>query len=294
MPPGRAPATINLDPVRRTLLILLGALAAALPLAAQQQPQKLTVVIDAARGGSEYGARIDTHIYEKQVTLDIANRLRALLVARDFNVVLTRDSDTLVTNEQRAAIANQNKPVACILLHATAAGTGLHLWTSSISPLPVGSTAVLWDEAQSPFVQRSQRLASEFAAAFSRSRIAVSSGHTWIRPLDNMQCPAVALEVAPEDSDTVSSDRTYQAHLADAIASQLVFWRGHADVVESILNPPPPPAPPKPATPEGSATAKPAASATPVRTRTAPPAPVAAPLPRPTPRIAPPTGEQPQ
>ncbi|GAA3761318.1 N-acetylmuramoyl-L-alanine amidase family protein [Terriglobus aquaticus] len=290
--------------MRRSPLILLGALA-TLPCLAQQptQPQKLTIVLDPARGGSEYGARIDTKTYEKQVTLDIANRLRALLVARDFNVVLTRDSDALVTNEQRAAVANQSKAIACVSLHATAAGNGLHLWTSSVNAMPVGSTAVLWDEAQAPFVQRSQRLASEFAAAFSRSKIAVSSGHTWIRPLDNMQCPAVALEIAPEDSDTVASDRTYQAHLADAIASQMVFWRGHADVVQSILNPPPPPAAPKPATPESAAGAGKTAAhdtanpVTPARTRTAP-APVtpgtaaASPATRTTPATTP--GEAPQ
>ncbi|WP_419803783.1 N-acetylmuramoyl-L-alanine amidase [Terriglobus sp.] len=246
--------------MRRTHLILLGFIA-ALPCSAQ----KLTVVIDAARGGNEYGARIDEHTYEKQITLDMANRLRSLLTARDFNVVLTRENDTLVTNEQRAAVANQNKPVACLLLHATGAGTGLHLWTSSLTAMPVGSTAVLWDQAQAPFVQRSQRLASEFAAAFSRSKIAVSSGHTWIRPLDNMQCPAVALEIAPEDTDTPASDRTYQAHLADAIASQLLFWRGHADVVESILNPPPPPA----AAPKPTAPNKPGDTTSPARTRTA-------------------------
>jgi N-acetylmuramoyl-L-alanine amidase len=269
--------------VRRSPFILLGPLA-ALPCLAQQptQPQKLTVVLDAARGGSEYGSRIDTRTYEKQVTLDIANRLRSLLLARDFNVVLTRDSDTTVTNEQRAAVANQSKAIACISLHATAAGTGLHLWTSSTAPMPVGSTAVLWDEAQAPFVQRSQRLASEFAAAFSRSRIAVSSGHTWIRPLDNMECPAVALEIAPEDSDTNAGDRTYQAHLADAIASQMVFWRGHTDVVQSVLNPPPPPAPPKPTAPEGTGSATSGTNPdAPARTRTAPST---------TPRPAPPAG----
>lgn len=229
--------------MRTTLPILLTA-AITLPCTAQ----RLTVVLDAARGGSEYGARIDGRTYEKQVTLDLANRLRQLLQARDFNVVLTRENDALVTNEQRAAIANQNKPVACLLLHATSSGKGLHLWTTSLTAAPVGSTAVLWDEAQSPFVDRSQRFATEFATAFSRSRLPVSSGHTWIRPLDNMQCPAVAIEIAPQDGDTPASDRDYQNRIAGVIANELLFWRGHADVVESILNPPPPPpAAPKPA-----------------------------------------------
>lgn len=217
--------------------ILLTLCATTLP------AQRLTIVLDPARGGSEYGTRIDGRTYEKQVTLDLANRLRALLNARDFNVVLTREADTLVTNDARATVANQNKAIACLLLHTTASGTGLHLFTSSLIATPPATTAVLWNEAQAPFVQRSQRLANEFTTAFSRSRIPVSSARTWVRPLDNMQCPAVAIEIAPESDGTRPNDRAYQNRIADAIAGALLFWRGHQDIVESIMGPPPQPKP---------------------------------------------------
>lgn len=202
--------------------------------------QRLTIVLDPARGGSEYGTRIDGHAYEKQVTLDLANRLRSLLNARDFNVVLTREGDTIVSNDARATVANQSKPIACLLLHTTGSGTGLHLFTSSLTATPPGTSAVLWDEAQAPFVQRSQRLSNEFSTAFSRSRIPVSSARTWMRPLDNMQCPAVAIEIAPGADGTKSSDRAYQTRIADAIAGAMLFWRGHQDIVDSIVPPPPP------------------------------------------------------
>lgn len=222
--------------------ILLAFCAVSLP------AQRLTIVLDPARGGSEYGVRIDERTYEKQVTLDLANRLRFLLNARDFNVVLTREGDTVVSNEARATVANQNKSVACLLLHTTASGTGLHLFTSSLTATPPNSTGVLWDEAQAPFVQRSQRLANELSTAFSRSKIPVSSAATWIRPLDNMQCPAVAIEIAPESDGTRSSNHGYQNRIADAIAGAMLFWRGHQDVMESIMGPPPAPPTPKPAT----------------------------------------------
>ncbi len=237
----------------------------AASVAAPASAQRFTVLLDPARGGSDSGARIDDNVYEKQVTLDIANRLRALLNARDFNVVLTREADTQVTNETRAAVANTSRPVACLLLHSTAVGTGLHLYTTSLQQAPPTSAAVLWDEAQSPFVQRSQQLGNELTTAFTRARIPVSSGRTWIRPLDNMQCPSVAIEIAPESGRTPASDRGYQNRIASTIAGALLFWRGHADIMQSIVSPPvPPPPEPKPklpgAKPGDTNAAKPAAA----------------------------------
>ena len=201
--------------------------------------QRLTVVLDPARGGTEDGARIDEHTTEKQVTLDVANRLRLLLQARDFDVVQTRDADALVTNDGRAAVANQSKAVACLLLHATAAGKGLHLFTSSLPQAAPQAYAVPWDEAQAAYAQRSQRLEGELATAFGRAKIAVSGGHTWIRPLDNMECPAVAIEIAPDGEGATAADHAYQGRIAETIAGALLFWRGHADVVQSIVAPVP-------------------------------------------------------
>ncbi len=223
--------------------------------------QRLTILLDPARGGTEDGARIEEHTVEKQVTLDLANRLRSLLNARDFNVVLTRESDMTVTNDARAALANQARPVACLLLHATAAGKGLHLFTSSLPQVAPQTLAVPWDEAQAPFAERSKRLDSELATAFGRSKIPVSSGHTWIRPLDNMQCPALAIEIAPSGKGETAANREYQTRIADAIAGAMLFWRGHTDMVQSIVAPPPV-AEPKPVTPAGgsSPAAQPAAT----------------------------------
>ncbi len=231
----------------------------ALPLSAALG-QRLTILIDPARGGTEDGARIDEHTTEKQVTLDVAARLRSLLNARDFDVLLTRDADVQVSNEARAAAANQNKPIACILLHATAAGKGLHLFTTSLQQAAPQGYAVPWDEAQALFVQRSQRLANELATAFGRAKIPVSSGQTWIRPLDNMQCPAVAVEIAPSGDGDTAADRSYQTRIADTIAGAMLFWRGHTDMVQSIVAPPPPE--PKPAPSTEPAPAKPGTAAT--------------------------------
>ena len=54
-----------------------------------------TIVLDAAHGGSDGGARISEDVLEKDVNLTFANLLKNLLAARGFNVVMTRVSDTV-------------------------------------------------------------------------------------------------------------------------------------------------------------------------------------------------------
>ena len=232
-----------------TCLLFVGTAAWA------QQP---LVLLDPARGGSDGGAHIDNRVQEKQVTLDLAQRLAALLRARGFTVEMTRDSDVDTTSDARAALANTTHPIACILLYATPAGRGVHLYTTSLpQTVTPGLSAVRWDEAQAVFADRSHALRDDLKAAFPRSKIPVSAGQTWIRPLDNMECPAVAIEVSPEDSDTTAEDKGYQVQISSAIANTLLLWRNR---VASLAPPEPAPAVvvPKPVAP--TAAPKPADS----------------------------------
>ena len=206
--------------------------------AAAQQP---LVLIDPARGGSKGGSHIADRVEEKQVTLQVAQRLGNLLRARGFAVQMTRESDVDTTNDQRAALANTTHPIACILLYASSTGDGVHLFTTTLpQPSTVDPAApVVWDEAQSAYAARSQALASGLREAFGRTRIPTASGTTWMRPLDNMQCPAVAVEMGPQKDGTAADDPPYQNRVADTIAGVLLFWRNK---VGSMT----PPAPPKP------------------------------------------------
>ncbi len=57
-------------------------------------------------------------------------------------------------------------------------------------------------------------------------------------PLDNLTCPAVAVEIAPYlatgASNTIDvSDPDYEQHVAETVATALVFWRGHQNVAVS-------------------------------------------------------------
>jgi N-acetylmuramoyl-L-alanine amidase len=221
------------------------------------------VALDPAHGGTDTGARINDHVLEKDVTLEIAARLRSLLVARGFTVVATRETDPgsqgsgTMTTDLRAEAANKAHAVACLVLHATGSGNGVHVGISALgSPLAAilsngtapavtsartSGGAIPWNQAQEAYVTQSLRLADEVGTALSRSSTAVSVGRVAMRPLDNLTCPAISIELAPlhvDNSDpTPVTDADYQQRAAQAIAAALVFWRNQAQPPESISVP---------------------------------------------------------
>ena len=78
-------------------------------------------MIDPGHGGDETGTRGAGGTLEKDVTLDVARRLKASLEGRlGIRVLLTRDDDRLVPLDERASIANNNKADLFISLHANA------------------------------------------------------------------------------------------------------------------------------------------------------------------------------
>lgn len=203
------------------------------------------IVLDPGHGGADSGARIGEATLEKNVTLALAFRLRSLLLARGFTVVLTRDGDaaTLQTSataapvpltlDDRAGIANHARAAACLLLHATGRGTGLHMYSSDLEPIPAEPAYAPWLTAQAAWVPASKALEGQLSAALGRSHVALLSSTASIRPVDSLTCPALVLELAPEDESPASiNEAAYQEHVAAAVAGALVVW-------ETAVQPPP-------------------------------------------------------
>lgn len=207
---------------------------------------RTTIVLDPGHGGPDAGSRISDNVTEKDVTLALANRIRALLTARGFNVITTRNSDAATSQpgialslDDRAGIANHARPSACLLLHATGSGRGVHLYTSEIAPTEGEKLPISWLTAQAPWVTQSQHLADQLATALQRSRLVVVRNSASIRPVDSLTCPAVVLELAPSTDDPDSiSDAAYQQKTAEAIAGTMVFWQNQAQPPARILPPP--------------------------------------------------------
>ncbi|MDF2723240.1 MAG: N-acetylmuramoyl-L-alanine amidase [Paenibacillus sp.] len=76
------------------------------------------IVVDAGHGGSDPGAVGVNGLYEKTVNLDIAFKLRDLLVQQGYEVVLTRTNDTYISLADRVEQTNKEKPALFVSVHA--------------------------------------------------------------------------------------------------------------------------------------------------------------------------------
>jgi N-acetylmuramoyl-L-alanine amidase len=204
------------------------------------------VVLDAAHGGDDTGAKLSDGQLEKAFTLALSVRLRSLLGARGIQVITTRESDAAVDVNRRAEIANHANAQACLSLHASETGTGIHLFVSSLTPAPSGEGVrfLAWKTAQSAWVTRSLAMAGVLNSVLLHDSMTVTLGRTSLPAVDSMACPAVAVEVAPspaaagtlgQPAPSELNDPAYQARVAEALAAALLEWRtdtGHTEATQ--------------------------------------------------------------
>jgi len=82
---------------------------------------KKRIVIDAGHGGHDPGAVGPNKLYEKDVVLDIAVKLKRILSADPVNeIYLTRENDVFIPLEERTAIANRKNADLFVSIHANA------------------------------------------------------------------------------------------------------------------------------------------------------------------------------
>jgi len=109
-------------------------------------PQKrITIVIDPGHGGKDPGAVGIGGIHEKDIVYNIAMDLRQILQQNNFNVILTRSSDTFIPLPNRSNIANKENADFFISIHANA--------TAAKSELMRGVEAFYFSKTPSQYAQ---------------------------------------------------------------------------------------------------------------------------------------------
>jgi N-acetylmuramoyl-L-alanine amidase len=218
-----------------------------------------TVVVDAGHGGQEDGAHGPGGILEKNVTIGVARRLKAALEARlGIRVILTRESDTTVGLDERAAVANNNKADLFVSLHANASvrpsASGAEVFYLSLEEygdqalrvakgeteaLPVvgGGTrdieVILWEMAQVRYIEQSAVFAQTVEAAL-RERVPMSPRaiqQAPFRVLVGANMPAVLVEMGfisnPEQEKQLASE-SFQSSIVQALVDSIVRYRDRA------------------------------------------------------------------
>lgn len=94
----------------------------------EQEKKKICVVIDAGHGGADPGKVGINGALEKDINLEIAEKLKMFLEQEDIEVVLTRDSDMGLYDEnatnkkvqdmkRRVEIIESNNPILTVSIH---------------------------------------------------------------------------------------------------------------------------------------------------------------------------------
>jgi N-acetylmuramoyl-L-alanine amidase len=119
------------------------------------------VVIDAGHGGFDRGGIPGQSVPEKEMTLDVAQRLKAILAASGYRVIMTRDSDVFVPLATRVSIANSSQNAIFICIHFNSAkrvgADGIETYFYSRDSLPLASAVHYFVAGGAPSPNRGVR-----------------------------------------------------------------------------------------------------------------------------------------
>ena len=181
------------------------------------------VVVDPSHGGDDRGATLAGQLAEKDITLEIARRLRQELESRGMTALLLRTDDATINVDQRAGMTNAAHSAIYISLHVTSQGHGVRLYTAL---MPVGGESrglfLDWDTAQASWLSRSQANAAVLLKSLQDARLPARELSAPLRPLNNITTAAIAIEIAPPaDSAMALNSSEYEQLMASSIATAL-------------------------------------------------------------------------
>ena len=213
-----------------------------------------TIAIDAGHGGDDEGVKSGDGAKEKDLTLAVARRAKAVVETRlGLRVLLTRDDDRNVPLDERTAIANNNKADLFISLHANGSmrstTTGASIFCAAFDKDAAQAAAaggaerlptfgggsrdielVPWDLAQTRHLDRSERFA-ELLEQQLHDRVPLSSrviDRAPLRVLESANMPAVLIELGyltnAEQAKLLASD-TFQVTAVQALYEAIVRFR---------------------------------------------------------------------
>ena len=119
---GATPKAVNLFPnaeMEKKLMAIVVPPPTKEDLQLRARVPKLRIVVDAGHGGWDLGTVGKRGLLEKDLVLEIAQRLGKLLEGRlGMSVIYTRDDDNYIPLDQRAEIANQSQADLFVSVHA--------------------------------------------------------------------------------------------------------------------------------------------------------------------------------
>ncbi len=229
-----------------------------------------TIVIDPGHGGKEVGAVGPNGLLEKDVTLAVARKLSSALERIGARVILTREDDSIVSLDQRTAIANQYNADLFLSVHMNAAvvkgakGSETYFLSleasdevarraaetenASAAYAPTGAASdlklILWDLAQQEYLQESSRFAQAIQEELNKATGVQNRGvkQAPFKVLVGATMPAALVEVGfisnPDEETKLQTDG-FQNAMVEALVRAVERYKGEYETRAGLLSPPP-------------------------------------------------------
>ena len=183
------------------------------PAVITRNPNVRTIVIDAGHGGTDVGATREGY-YEKDITLDIAERLEKILKKKGFNVLMTRDKDIYVSLQDRVQYTEDNKGDLFVSIHVN----------SSVTPEGNGLETHYYTPQSYDFAQIVHK---EFVSAIDSKDRGLFKSKFYV--INHTTCPSILVETGfisnPEErKELLTSSRKQKT--AEAIAKGILKYLG--------------------------------------------------------------------
>jgi N-acetylmuramoyl-L-alanine amidase len=195
--------------------------------------KKHVIVIDPAHGGQDTGVKQTAKVEEKEITLAIALAVQKELAAENnIEVILTRNSDTNVTIEERKENILKVKPELFLSLHINAGfgkdANGFELYYPGFKEAQ-DNTRAAKNSQKNKYLSDSVRLANfiqrSLDTLFPRKGRGLREADVPI--MEGMTIPALVVEIGfatnPEEKKKLLSDNT-QKEIAKALAKSIILF----------------------------------------------------------------------
>lgn len=208
-----------------TLLLLLGMIIVSRKLSQlvtseNVQAEKDIVVIDAGHGGHDPGKVGVNNALEKDINLQIAQRVKTHLEKNGLQVIMTREDDVMEDTKledmkKRVALINEIKPTITVSIHqnsySDASIKGAQVFYYRDSEVSKGAAEIMQEELRKVDTENTRQIKS----------------NSDFYMLKKTEVPTIIVECGflshPGEAEQLVSEE-YQENMAQAICSGIMTW----------------------------------------------------------------------
>lgn len=174
------------------------------------EPRQINLMIDAAHGGTDFGA-VSTTTTEKQIVEQIARKIKSLNKNKNVLIHFTRNADESVTLQERTQIINAANPDLVLSLHVN---SNSDLKKSGVEFFVANKELALYEKSNDLAI----KLSSEFSKNSSLTIGRIRNAPFYI--LKNATAPTVLIELgylSNENDKKYLTDEKEQDKIAENI-----------------------------------------------------------------------------